>query len=186
MRKRKVPLVLKYKCSKCGAIVNLDKYNPAHPTVSRMIKEGLCYHCAYWNRFLERKKRNLEIVGGKIYLFDKKYVFGNRKFNETRYIIHTQGDVKKLRKSFYIENTPIGYNIPDTGTFISQRAFRTMSNRNEKYCRAIGCYDRYHCMLYHPEITETNGPWNAIPKNYKVGGERCPSFLDKDIHIIPK
>ena len=141
----------------------------------------MCFHCAYWDRFINTPDK-YEVVGGKIYEYGDPLFLINTKSGRvrTRYIIHHDRSIKRIHFSRYIGDVPEGWDIPDTGSIIDYKTFKRIEERNSFQCRAIGCYDRYHCLFYDAKQMEPDGPWNVVPKSHRIGGERCQSFINKD------
>ena len=67
--------------------------------------------------------------------------------------------------------------FPDTAYSISKKTYKKLI-RGRMGCRARGCFDRYHCYRYDYKREFAEGPYNAIPKDWIVGEERCPAFID--------
>ena len=70
--------------------------------------------------------------------------------------------------------------LPDQYKFLTKDEYCRIYRYRGQMCLAKGCFDRYHCIWYRKEVAEPNGPWNTIPKNYVIGSEDCPSFVDKN------
>jgi hypothetical protein len=69
--------------------------------------------------------------------------------------------------------------LRDQYKFITRTVHNRIKYYGAEYCLSKGCFDRYHCLWYRADIAEPNEPWNTIPKNYIIGGEDCPSFVNK-------
>ena len=69
--------------------------------------------------------------------------------------------------------------LPNEGQFITRKLYYRLRDNVGHNCQMKGCYDRYHCYYYHPELTEPDGPWNKIPANCQPGWEGCPLFINK-------
>lgn len=103
---------------------------------------------------------------------------------QTIYIMKADGTVKRSNDVWHQGEIPEMFRhlFPNTAKFISCQLFRRLNNRSWFQCQRKGCYDRYHCYWYHPELTEPDGePWNIIPDNWIIGGEMCPNFVNGDI-----
>ena len=172
---------LPYKCSKCGRDVDIEKYIPKAAMTLDMYDNRLCHHCAYWKNFFA-SDTPYEIVDGKIWTYGTQLftVLSRRISVKIRYIFRPDGSVKQLNNSYCLGEVPPEYELPDTGRFVRREVFEKLEDGNGYHCRAMGCYDRYHCYWYHPEEWEKNGPWNVVPKTHKVGDEHCNGFLNKD------
>ena len=69
--------------------------------------------------------------------------------------------------------------VPDQYKFITRDEYRRVVGFNAEMCLSKGCFDRYHCLWYRADIAEPDEPWNIVPTDYRIGGENCPSFIDK-------
>lgn len=69
--------------------------------------------------------------------------------------------------------------VPNQYKFITRDEYRRIVRFDAEMCLSKGCFDRYHCLWYRADIAEPAEPWNIVPKDYQIGGENCPSFIDK-------
>lgn len=171
---------LQYDCKKCGRHCDLEFFDHTAPMTKYMRQKGLCFHCAFWDKF-ENEPEKYEVVGGNIYEHGSPLFMINTKSGKVRlrYFIGFDRKLKKLHFSRFIGKVPEGMDIPDTGVFIAMSTFKRIENKENYQCRAIGCYDRYHCLYYDAAKMEPDDPWNKVPERHKVGSERCPTFINK-------
>lgn len=170
-----------YQCSKCGKDVNIEKYIPKSAMTLDMYDRQLCHHCAYWEKFFA-SNTPFEIIDGKVWTYGPQMftVLSRHLPVQIRYVFHPDGSIFQMNNSFSLGDAPKEYSLADTGRFISRSVFDKLSDGDGYHCRAIGCYDRYHCYWYHPEEFEKDGPWNVIPESHKTGDEHCDGFLNKE------
>ena len=173
-------------CSFCGHPIDIDNYDLNLHLPQKMLAERLCYQCAFWKDKAEHPDPNREIINGHHYIFHpyketKSYFQGMN--GRTICIMKTDGTVKCSNDVWHQGEIPERFRclLPDTAKIIAWHLYRRLSSRTWLKCQRKGCYDRYHCFWYHPELTEPDGPWNIIPDNWVVGGEMCPNYVNKDI-----
>lgn len=173
---------LQYDCKKCGKHCDLEYYDHQAPLAIRMRQKSLCFHCAFWDLFKIEQPERYEVCDGKIYEYgDPLFLINTKSGNvRTRYVWHYDRSIKRIHFSRFIGEVPADQNIENTGKIITYELFKKLERKKRFSCRAIGCYDRYHCYWYDKELREPNGPWNEIPERHKVGDEHCQSFLDKE------
>lgn len=166
-----------FSCKRCGTLVDCMEYNPMSSTTKEMENKRLCFHCAFWQGKADNPSPNQHIVNGKCYLFHP-HVKGR---GETLYAIRNDGTVACSSNVCFQGDIPEDFRpeLPDTSKFITERAYKKIQMHPHFHCKSKGCWDRYHCFWYDISI-ETNGPWNTIPPNHKIGGEYCESFLNKN------
>lgn len=175
-----------YKCSKCG-----QKYDPhlldGRKSKMKPIMMGyeVCYDCAFWINFFQQrkyKKPDYEIVNGIVYVVNNipKDKFGMITGKEA-YFIHADGTRVRYNDVWTIGRLtlPFRKKYPDTAQFLSKKLYQTLENNHDFHCQARGCFDRYNCMMYHPEELEVNGPFNEIPGDWKIGNEHCSHFANR-------
>lgn len=177
-------------CTYCGKQEDLQLFNTVQsPLVSKMREERLCFDCAYWIRWIENPEPDTIVVSHKLYKQVEPLRIVN--LNQTRssrmkFLI----DIKNRRVYGCIGLILRGtipsqfYNIlPDKYKFITKDEYQRIYRFDADKCLSKGCFDRYHCLWYRPDIAEPNEPWNIIPDDYIIGGEQCPSFINKNIII---
>ncbi len=174
-------------CSHCGDLVNLEDFKALNtPMVSLMRKSRLCFGCAYWMTWIAENRLSAIIVDGGIWeplepLFMPtiKQAIGKSikllmEYSTRRiYGCNSIALRSKVPDKFVNE-------LPDQYTFITFEQYRRIYNYDAEMCLSKGCFDRYQCFWYNAKIAEPNEPWNKIPKNYKIGSECCPSFVNKN------
>ena len=177
-------------CSICGQPINIHDYDLHLRLPQKMLGERLCYRCAFWKDKAEHPDPNREIINGQHYIFkpmvkEKHYFQGMG--GRFVYILKTDGTVKMSNDVWFQGEIPKHFLplFPDTAKIISRQMYFKIKKCQKWFkCNRIGCYDRYHCYWYHQEIMEPDGKaWNKVPKNWVVGGELCPSFLNKEMCI---
>lgn len=174
-------------CSICGQPININDFDLHQHLPKMMLAEHLCYQCAFWIDKARNPDPNREIIEGNHYIFkpfkeEKTYFMGMR--GHKLYIMKTDGTVKCSNDVWHQGEIPERFRsiFPDTAKFIPWNLYCRLSSRQWFKCQRKGCYDRYHCYWYHPELTEPNGEaWNQIPNDWKIGGELCPNFVNRDI-----
>lgn len=150
-----------------------------------MREERLCFECAYWINYIANPDPNAIIASHKVI----------KQIEPFRYVNMTQARKKDMQfvidlktKQIYgcsglivRAEIPQAFwdKMPDQYKLISKDTYSRFYKFQAANCRAKGCYDRYHCWWYHPELVEGDTPWNKIPDNYVVGSELCPSFINK-------
>lgn len=103
-------------------------------------------------------------------------------FVETEYRHHRRYYVRykaSREEVAYVDVWKIGDatdDMPDNAEFIDRETY--MGTKRVVPCNFKGCFDRYHCKFYDM-ANEVDGPWNEIPANWKVGDEKCESFIPK-------
>lgn len=177
-RDNAVPMV----CARCGKEFDLSDYTFDSPVATIMREMELCHHCAYWTEMFDYPEQPYEIIDGEMWLHGQPvYLTDNANLTQPAFIMRTDGSVAKLDYPNCIGPIPedMKKDHPDTARIIDKKSYKRIRTRLGMSCRAIGCYDRYHCYWYDPKLREPDGPWNEIPKSHKVGDEKCPSFVDK-------
>lgn len=175
-------------CSFCGKREDLEVYRVVNsPLVSKMRTELLCFECAYWLRWLKNPEPNTLVIDGQLWAsvvpFEKPSLHRSRA-NEYKFVIdiNTQevfGSAALTLKGNIPER--FAAQLPNQYKFITRDEYLRMNGYNAEMCLSKGCFDRYHCIWYNAAIAEPDEPWNNIPKNYKIGSEDCPSFVNKDV-----
>lgn len=156
-----------------------------------MREQNLCYDCAFWHSFFEKrkyKKKDYEIVNGIVYLVNNVDPGEGICYDmHCSYLLYPDNKV-----GYYNDTIKIGSLSPsyrrkyrNTAKFITKRLYKRLNTLPDFHCKAKGCYDRYNCMFYHPEEHEANGPFNKIPEAWVVGNEKCPHFANRN-EIIDK
>lgn len=173
-------------CSHCGKTEDLEIFRTTQSLlVSAMRREQLCFDCAYWKAWMANPEPETIIVNRRLYKLSEPLKQVNRK----------QARAKSL--TFLLEvntkNVLVGNNLifrgtipcafqselPDQFKLITQDEYLRIYGYGGDKCLSKGCFDRYHCIWYRPDIAEPIEPWNTIPDNYEIGSELCPSFVNK-------
>lgn len=171
-----------YQCSRCGATEIPERFSSRSRIAILMREKHICYRCAYWELFFQEHTKDIEIVNGEVFTYGKQMftVLAHKLPINIRYIVHLDKTAKQLNNCFSLGILPDTISKGDTGKFVSRDIYKIMEDCGNYSCRAIGCYDRYRCWWYDKELREQHGPFNEIPKSYKIGSEGCESFIDKE------
>lgn len=173
-------------CSFCGKREDLELFRTiSSPLVSKMRTERLCFDCAYWKQWMKHPEPETIIVSGCVYkqsgpLFKPKHqqLRANAiKFlmdKSTRNVYGCLGLALRGRIPHQFSKL-----LPDQFQFISSDTYQRINGFEAEMCLSKGCFDRYHCIWYNSSVAEPEEPWNTIPKNYQIGSENCPSFVNK-------
>lgn len=165
-------------CRICGKdFVNM---NARDLTVT---ESDICQSCSFWKRLHEnRSNETLYSIDGTLYKVPEKDFLSSER--HPRYIYLTkEHKAERVFSLTRVGTIPEAWKdlFPCNATFINGHQYRGIKARQLRgECDRIGCYDRYHCLFYTPELHEANGPWNTVPSKYRIGDEKCPSFFDKD------
>lgn len=173
-------------CTHCGQTFDLDLYCAYKGISKRMRAERLCFDCAYWKGYIENPTPGTAIVSGALYVFtpDRREIDRRniRKRGITFAHDMTSKEIVTCIAPVFKARVPATFSemLPDQYRFISADTYFRIKEYCAPYCNSKGCFDRYHCFWYHPEISEPHGPWNHVPKKYTVGSEMCESFINKE------
>ena len=102
---------------------------------------------------------------------------------ETLYILRKNGELAMTNDAWNKGVIPWRFQdrLPNTAYSLSKKVFNKLS-KGRMGCLARGCFDRYHCYRYNYRMEFDVGPYNCVPKDWIVGSERCPAFINlKDI-----
>lgn len=173
-----------HKCKICGAPQNLDSFDQRAIITKKMANEQLCFNCAFWKDKVDNPVPGREIIDGCHYTFhpwiENRHGFMGHA-GQSYYILHNDGTVLRSNNVWFQGTIPERFKamLPDTAKIITKEAYDRISKEGQFHCPKKGCWDRHHCFFYHAEEHEADGPYNIVPDNYKVGGEKCELFLDK-------
>lgn len=172
-------------CSICGSEINIWLCSRKRSLTKLMRHYNLCFECAYWTNFIHNPTPGSTIISGGIYMFepiDGIVDWRKLRMSNTVYVmdLYTK-KVMGSTKCSLIGIIPkiFSKQLPDQYKFISKDTYLKIVNYQGTCCIAKGCWDRYSCWWYNAQIAEPKGPWNAIPKNHKIGDELCESFINK-------
>lgn len=173
-------------CSHCGKTEDLETFRQIQsPLVAKMRGEQLCFGCAYWRKWMERPEPDTIIASRNLFRVTEPLKVVNRreaKAKNLRFLLVPHTSQVYAGANLILRGTiPTAFQdeLPDQYKLITRDEYLRIYDYGCDMCRSKGCFDRYHCIWYHPEIMELNGPWNTIPENYEVGTELCPSFVNK-------
>lgn len=174
------------KCSNCGKKEDLEAFRRIdNPIVAKMRKEQLCFDCAYWIDKINNLDSNMAIISGGLYRLDEpltKLPLSRTRALGLKFVIKTDSnEVLATKRITLIGKIPerLYSLIPDQYAFITGDEYRRIVRFESDMCLSKGCFDRYHCLWYRADIAEPEEPWNTIPKDYQIGNEQCPSFINK-------
>lgn len=146
----------------------------------------ICYECAYWLQFIEKRPEHIQIANGvcyQIFPFIEEPTLsmllgGDGK---KRFFVTKDRQVIKSNDIWVIGTIPERFRdqLPDTGWFCNKSVYGRLFNFN-KMCREVGCLDRYKCFRFRTELELENGPFNQLPKKWNVGDEHCRYFIHTD------
>lgn len=177
-------------CEKCGKKEIVKTPVSDNEEVSRiMLSKCYCYECAFWEAVKSEKFGEYVTINGVCYnplppVYDEYAAIGILGQNGKKmWMMKRNGELVYSNDCWVIGVVPqrLLTEFPDTAFTISKRAYNIIRRRGNK-CNKKGCMDRYHCFLYDLDC-ESEGRFNKIPNDYKVGEEKCTRFinLNKDI-----
>lgn len=173
-------------CTHCGKTVDLEAYRlTGSSLVAKMRSEQLCFDCAYWLQWLLNPETGVIVVNGAIYKMTEDMWQPSAiqsRASDMKFIVNPATlDAYAVRGLVLRGRIPKHFQtqIPNQYKFISRDTYHRFMGYEAEMCMLKGCFDRYHCVWYNPAIAEPDGPWNTIPKNYQIGSEDCPSFINK-------
>lgn len=172
-------------CSCCGKTIDLDHYDIRKPFVKRMVDENVCFECRFWKDYIESPTPDTCIVSGKLMNFTPIHGW-LRKNSRYRTGMMYARDMQTGEAVANLERRVIGtvpthftQHLPDQYRWISVDTYERILERQSEWCMMKGCFDRYNCLWYNPEIAEPHGPWNEVSTKHEPGMELCESFINK-------
>lgn len=171
-------------CKICGSHQDLGSYDKRALIYKKMKEEQLCFTCAFWKDKIDNPVANREIINGCHYTFhpwiEKPQAFLGHA-GSPYYVLRNDGTVARSNNVWFQGNIPERFRtqLPDTAKLITRHAYYKIIDEICFSCPKKGCWDRHHCYFYHKDEYEPDGPYNIVPDNYKIGGEKCALFLDK-------
>lgn len=173
-------------CSFCGKQEDIEAFRKIkNPLVSRMRSEQICFDCAYWMNWFNNPEPDSIVISGKLYKLTsqlQKLPLNKTRAKALRFLVKVDTkDVYTVKDMVLRGTIPPRFSklIPDQYKFITRDEYRRIIGFGSDMCLSKGCFDRYHCLWYRADIAEPDEPWNTIPNNYQIGGESCPSFINK-------
>lgn len=174
-------------CLCCGKREDLEAFRLIrNHLVGLMRAERLCFDCAYWKTWLSNPEPETVAISGKLYKIAEPIFRPNlqqARSKELSFLIDaTKNEVFACRGLTLRGVIPAQFSqkIPDRYKFITKEEYKRVYHYQADMCISKGCFDRYHCIWYRPDIAEPTEPWNTIPQNYLIGSEDCPSFVNKN------
>lgn len=161
-----------YVCTKCDCIVHPNEFQRDSQTFNRMIKDSVCYECAYWMNIIDHRMNYDHIISHHYYAA-LPIVKPKKKI---AHILTFNGDIIHSTELFRYGEIPERFweGLPNDANFISHGKLRTINANIEFQCNRIGCWDRKCCFWFHDQMD-----WNIIPKDHVIGSENCPMFINK-------
>jgi len=149
-----------------------------------MIREQLCYECAFWLDLKAHPPKNSYIIKGKYYVFSEWERLYNKPKDaiKSMHIYTTDQRVVRSNKIRLIGSIPKHLQdiLPNNAHLITKHLYYKLRDVAPGYqCHSMGCYDRYYCHWYDRTIEDKHGAWNIIPRNYIPGSEQCPIYIDQ-------
>jgi len=177
------------RCVCCNGKYFMDGYDEKDKIVRLMVKEGICYNCAYWKTIIKSPPQYMEVVNNqclrifpKVEKKDKSMILGGQ--GKVRYFMRPDLSVTKSNDIWVIGKVPEVFRdkLPNTMVEITQKGYTRLNvSKNKNKCSARGCFDRYHCVRYRIELENDHiGAYNQVPPAWKVGNERCKFFINKN------
>ena len=173
-------------CSRCGKREDLEAYRLiSSPLVAKMREDRICFDCAYWQSWLSNPEPDTVIISGKLYKLTQPIQVSNLRQVRAKdmcFLIDATSNHVYTGRDLILRGTiPSQFHsiLRDQYKFITGEEYRRVYQYNAEMCLSKGCFDRYHCIWYRADIAEPDGPWNTIPQDYVIGGEYCPSFVNK-------
>lgn len=174
-------------CSCCNKCEDLEAFRLINNAlVAKMRAERLCFNCAYWKTWLANPESGTIVVSGKLYKLELPFFKPNLhqvRAKDLLFVIGINDNNAFASRGLVLRGTiPAVFQdtLKDQYKFISREEYSRIYQYNAEMCLSKGCFDRYHCMWYKPEVAEPDEPWNTIPPNYIIGSENCPSFVNKN------
>lgn len=175
--------VLEYVCQKCGKDYKHIYRKPTNEHSIKAKQQQLCFSCAYWADLLASEIPNRVIINGYHYIVEEwtRYLLLVKTNKPFKFIRMEDGRVIKVGVVTCQGKIPEVWldKFPNNATDITRQEFSRLKYHPRPNCKAIGCWDRYHCFWYDIKQEEEKGAWNIVPENHTVGGEECPNFVNK-------
>lgn len=181
----------KYNCSLCGKPVYRFNMSKTMKYAIAMEKEHICWECAYWKKFLNTPHDDMDVISGSCYRIFPFIEKEDRRVEQilggggkkTYYILRRNGECFRSNDVWWINVIPSKYRLQlkPTAWWVTKNFWKSLKRSMHK-CKAVGCMDRYHCYRYQYQLEFDKEPYNHVPKDWIVGSEHCPAFLNlKDI-----
>lgn len=180
-----IPRFEMLECSMCGRKYSTFAFDDSSRLFRIMQNRNVCYKCAFWQDIIDNRPEHLEIVRGIAYRFLPyqyerlpNYILGNG--GRVMYILGRDGIAKKSNDVWEIGEVPQHFRekLPNTAYLVDKNIYTRSQRRVSLSCNKVGCFDRYHCYFYDYKQEYETGPYNKVPKDWTVGGEKCPTFIN--------
>ena len=188
MTKRYIPKLItnnKYTCKKCGKRFFHFGITEFDPICKRMMREKICWECAWWEWVINHPLDHMEIIGNQCYqvfpFIDKEEqevgtILGGK--GKKHYLLRKDGSCIRSNDVWWIGEIPWRFqnDLPPTGWWVTRRYYESLS-RSHHQCEARACMDRYNCYRYKYQIEFNGDIYPAPPHDWIIGSEHCPAFL---------
>lgn len=188
MTKRYIPKLItnnKHVCKKCGKKFFHFGITEFDPVCKRMMREQICWECAWWERVINHPPENMEIVGNQCYQvfpFVSKeeqsigMILGSK--GKRYYLLKKNGDCIRSNDVWWIGEIPWRFQsqLKPTGWWTTIRYYNSLK-RSHHHCHARACMERYYCYRYEYQIEFDGNIKPMPPYDWIIGGEHCPAFL---------
>ena len=137
------------------------------------IGNDTCFECSFWLNVARNPKPHFQVINGQYFSFPPIV----KKGCKVRHILTTEGDVIDSTELFNYGLIPERFKhlFRTTAHFLPYQVWRRIKANQGFQCKRLGCWDRLQCMWFNEEKKD----WNEIPKDYQIGGEECPLFVNK-------
>lgn len=145
----------------------------------------MCFDCAYWMNQQNNPEPDTIVISGKLYKLTtplKQLPLSKTRAMDLQFVVKIDTNDVYVVTGMVLRGTipeRLSRLVPDQYKFITRDEYRRVVGFNAEMCLSKGCFDRYHCLWYRADIAEPVEPWNIVPKDYQIGGEHCPSFINK-------
>ena len=166
----------------CGNPLPPSKFFTAKLEKRRKLK--CCSDCAMWRKLAEDRPDTLEIAGGIAY---KVNPYAKKKWGtilgsdgKTHYFLKKDLSLTISNDVWKIGEIPQHFRdeLKDTGWWITDRKYANRCSQGRITCKTKMCYNRYRCLWFDYTSEFEDGPFNTVPKDYVIGTDKCPSFVD--------
>lgn len=168
------------KCSICGKRVCNAFFDKESPIYLQMVEKNCCYDCAYWEDLIANPPENMEVVNQTLYDF-KPYIEPKLGMflGQTMWILKKDGTPMMSNDVWNKGKIPLQFRdrLPDTAYEVSKKTYKKLTT-GRMGCRSVGCFDRYHCYRYDYRHEFGQAPYNRVPRDWIVGDEGCPAFIN--------
>lgn len=172
-------------CNLCGNKIWMQGYNIQNHITHIMMKNNVCYECAFWEELIAYPPEYMEVVNNQCLRLhpvankkDKTLILGGK--GKMRYFMRLDGSLIQSNDIWSIGTIPDRFKsqLPTTAIEVTFKAYRQLK-KSQKKCQARACMDRYNCFRYDRALeNDERGPFNVIPPKWNVGDEHCGFFIN--------